>query len=176
MKTCGKCQIEKPLSDFRKGKRNTCKICHNETYRRWSERNRERVKGYMRQYYAANKAKMNESNRRWRYTHLERAREISRRACKKYLAVNGEKVAEKRQARRRQELKIIHFETDWGACEYFERLALQWSRSEVITVEDVLTELSESERQYVERFLQDETPIPADVLACIREKFFDTNT
>jgi predicted GIY-YIG superfamily endonuclease len=70
MKTCTKCGIEKPLTEFYKSKthkgghRSDCKICNRQKYSRWYSKNKEKKAKYhaknkekMDKYYAQNKNK-----------------------------------------------------------------------------------------------------------------------
>ncbi|MFK4417092.1 hypothetical protein ABH961_005681 [Bacillus sp. RC251] len=69
---CGKCKQWKPLTNFGKNKRtpsgfkNCCKKCDAEDSKKYRNRNVEHVKDYNRRYYAANKEKFMELQRKSR--------------------------------------------------------------------------------------------------------------
>lgn len=82
MKRCTACRAEKSLVEFSRLTRNpdglerACKPCHRERRRRYDSGARDAI---------------NARDRRWRLANLEKAREHSRRGCKKWRAANKEK-------------------------------------------------------------------------------------
>lgn len=63
MKTCTKCGVEKPLSEYHKdpkgkgGLRAYCKICNVAMVSEWQKANRDRVNAKSKRYYFRQKAK-----------------------------------------------------------------------------------------------------------------------
>lgn len=61
MKTCTKCQVEKPLDQFYKEPRGKdglfarCKTCHLAATANWQKNNRDKVNGIARRYYQNNR-------------------------------------------------------------------------------------------------------------------------
>lgn len=85
MKTCSKCNIEKPESEFYKDSRNNygirphCKVCVKETSKKYRENNKDKIKEYNQKYsktriYRYYPAYMET----YRETHREKMRQISR--------------------------------------------------------------------------------------------------
>lgn len=71
MKTCGKCEIEKPSTEYRKragavdGLRNHCKACQKAAEDAWRKKNQERVKANSKAWAAANPSKRQEILRKF---------------------------------------------------------------------------------------------------------------
>jgi hypothetical protein len=114
MKTCTKCNIEKPLSEFRKAKngkygvRADCKLCvkaYKKTYREankdkikaYREANKEKMNTYERAYREANKDKIREKRKEWR--------EANKDKIKAYYEANKDKINENRNASRKERRK-----------------------------------------------------------------------
>jgi hypothetical protein len=126
-KTCTKCGVEKPFSEFNKDKRNNkdkcnkktglrsqCKICQKqyrqnnkekitEIARQWQQNNKEKVAEYHRRYCQNNKEKVAEQKRKYQQNNKEKVAEYHRRYCQN----NKEKVAEqKRKYQQKNKEKI----------------------------------------------------------------------
>lgn len=84
-KTCTKCLVVKPLSEFpphkqrRDGRGSHCRACHREACRLWQESNREKSREAGRRYYEANSEKVREGRRRWYAANPEKGKERGRR-------------------------------------------------------------------------------------------------
>lgn len=97
MKTCRKCNINKPFGDFLKN-RHICRSCGRKRAREWKKNNQEHVKQYGKNYYPSyyqqnkerikqnasawkkkNKNKVNKMNRNYRLKYPEKAKFFSRR-------------------------------------------------------------------------------------------------
>lgn len=70
MKTCSKCGVEKPLTEFyvrQTGKvEASCKLCGIKSTRLWREQNRERDRKNARTWYANNLERAHETDKKWR--------------------------------------------------------------------------------------------------------------
>jgi len=98
MKTCSKCDTEKPLEDFTKNKRRPdgratwCKPCTNAYARRYYERDIERSRTRKRAYVDANREALNvksaERSRQWRHDNPERARQRAAEKSQKFREAN----------------------------------------------------------------------------------------
>jgi len=92
MKTCTKCGIEKPLSEFYKRKDKYwahCKKCDYAKVKKYDGNNKEKVAARRKKYYENNKEKAAASNKRYRLNNPEKVAERKR----KYRENNPEKVA-----------------------------------------------------------------------------------
>ncbi|MCA9367132.1 HNH endonuclease [Candidatus Kaiserbacteria bacterium] len=105
MKTCTKCHIEKPLSEFYKrkdgkcGVRSNCKLCSAEKQCLYQEANREQIAEYYRQYY--------EENREYYRQHYQENKKKIAKIKRKYRKANREHIAEyKRQWERDNPEKV----------------------------------------------------------------------
>jgi 5-methylcytosine-specific restriction endonuclease McrA len=104
-KTCTKCFIEKPFSDFYKAKlgkyglTSICKTCSNAATKIWNDNNKERVKENQRKYVAANREKVREKDRKYKHTHRELVNERS----KIYKQTHPEKVKKYKDEHREQD-------------------------------------------------------------------------
>lgn len=84
MKICCKCKQQKPFSEFWKAKalkdglKSDCKTCARSAHKKWVSTNRERVREYDRQFYAANPERKRVGVVRWRTENPIRARELKR--------------------------------------------------------------------------------------------------
>jgi hypothetical protein len=85
MQTCSKCEEEKPLDAFYRytasGKPHAaCKICTMKNVKAWQDKNRDKVRGYVRESckkaYARDPQKDLERKRLWRKDNPERAKAI----------------------------------------------------------------------------------------------------
>jgi exonuclease VII large subunit len=100
IKTCLKCGVEKPFSEFSKDKntktglQSQCKSCFSRRLRQYYQSNKEKIAEYKRQYYENNKEKIAEQNRQYYQNNKEKVAERNRQ----YYENNKEKVAE--QSRR----------------------------------------------------------------------------
>ena len=74
MKSCNKCNLQKPYSEFHKhkrykdGHRNHCKSCYNKNHKKWREENKEK---YQKEY--------NEKRKKWREENKEYHKEYSKK-------------------------------------------------------------------------------------------------
>lgn len=84
-KRCSTCKETKPVSEFYKNRRakdglaSNCKMCGDESTRRYRKNNREKVSERKRRYYEANKEKIAERVRRYQEANKEKMAEKSRR-------------------------------------------------------------------------------------------------
>jgi hypothetical protein len=107
LKRCGRCQIEKDLSEFafrKEGKDNLeswCKLCQTEYRKQYREKNKEKINEYVKDnkerkqkydffYYKQNKLKKDAQTKAWVEKNKERSLQIKR----KYKKGNRGKVAE----------------------------------------------------------------------------------
>jgi 5-methylcytosine-specific restriction endonuclease McrA len=100
-KSCGSklcCVCRVPLSLERKDTR--CLDCDRERIKAWKQKNQERVKGYGRGYRKANRAILNERNRRWSESNPEKDRLIH----KKWRSANKDKKRAENHRRRARKL------------------------------------------------------------------------
>ena len=79
MKKCSKCDVVKPLDEFRPrkdnkdGRRNNCKECAmTNTIEQYRQDNKEVLNEYNRQYYQDNKEEINEYNRQYYQDNIRR--------------------------------------------------------------------------------------------------------
>jgi len=85
VKTCIKCGIAKPLTDFyqqegmKDGLRNDCKACMAVVRRRWYERNRDYAIRRAQAWKERNPERYEEQKRRYREEHKEERRDVARR-------------------------------------------------------------------------------------------------
>jgi hypothetical protein len=83
MKTCKKCNTEKPFGDFYKrkdskdGYRNECKKCKDLIAKKYSENNIEKVKQIKDKYYLSNKSDVIERTKKWQNDNKKRHEEIN---------------------------------------------------------------------------------------------------
>ena len=96
-KICTKCHAEKPLEEYypqaqcRDGRATICKVCTQETTRRWFAANRERACENARRYNAANPEKRRELRRRWQAANPEKRKASLRKSnAKKRSTVAGQ--------------------------------------------------------------------------------------
>ena len=92
MKLCTGCKISKPTEEFRmngKYRKAECRGCQDKKNREWAERNRDKVKTYLKKYYKENKDRFRELNREWHKNHpgyaASQARKWSRENREAYL-------------------------------------------------------------------------------------------
>lgn len=84
-KTCSKCKIEQPLSNFSKnccmkdGLCNWCKECVNEGQRKYYLRNKEKISSKHREYNEKNKSKIKEIQANWYEKNKDKQREKHRK-------------------------------------------------------------------------------------------------
>ena len=84
MKTCSKCKIEKPETEYNKDKSRKdglspwCKSCKSEKGKKRHESNRELDNEKSRQWRKENTERQNELSRQWRKEHIERQHELTR--------------------------------------------------------------------------------------------------
>ena len=100
VKTCTKCQIEKPFSEFRKNSSRKdllcvqCKTCMTQHLRAWEKANPEKVRATCQRGYKKNKEKKDAANRKWCAENPDRVRELARlRARRNYTPEKGAKWA-----------------------------------------------------------------------------------
>jgi hypothetical protein len=77
MKRCARCQKEKPLDAFSRGRgrpASWCKECSAEHARAWYEANREKVLADRKVWYEANRERINAKQREYRRLNPERKR------------------------------------------------------------------------------------------------------
>lgn len=58
MRTCSKCNIEKPKTEFYKGKQASCKLCDKARSSRWKSENKDRKRKTDKLWYLRNKEKV----------------------------------------------------------------------------------------------------------------------
>lgn len=86
LKTCTKCNVAKPLSQFSKnprardGLRYGCKQCAYESQKKWVAKNIDHVKGVRVRYYAENKDKSAQARREWVKENPDRLKFLRKRA------------------------------------------------------------------------------------------------
>lgn len=88
-KTCSTCGETKAIELFRPN-RNQCRVCWNETKKRWKQKNKYKVKKSNRKYVENNYERVLESNRKSKQKHKEKIR----LARQKYREKNREKLKE----------------------------------------------------------------------------------
>lgn len=102
MKTCNRCQIEKPLSDFHKrscskdGHHSSCKECINAYSKEWSKAHPESRRETEKKYRAASVEQVKERERQYRETHKEQRAAHN----KAYRAANKARIHQNRLANR----------------------------------------------------------------------------
>lgn len=95
MKTCTKCKIEKPLSDFVESKKavsgilSRCKVCAKETNSAYQLKNKERISARKRSFRESNSEKISARDAAYRELRRKELAEYQR----KYRKENQEKVA-----------------------------------------------------------------------------------
>lgn len=88
MKTCSKCNVEKPLTDFNKsrsqrdGLQALCKPCHRNFSSKWNKENRDKVLNYKAAYRESHRDELRAKKSIWREEnkHLCRRHKSTRRA------------------------------------------------------------------------------------------------
>lgn len=70
LRTCKKCNEEKPLTDYYKCSktawRRSCKVCCNKNHKKWRDNNKDVVAGYVEKWVENNRDKWNEYSRTYR--------------------------------------------------------------------------------------------------------------
>jgi hypothetical protein len=111
IKVCYKCKVEKDLSEFGKDKskkyglNSECKSCKREYYKANKEKINERNKEYHKEWYQTNKEKIKESNKEWYQTNKERINERNkewREANKEHIKEWGKEYYEANKERRKE--------------------------------------------------------------------------
>ena len=104
-KTCNKCRIEKPLTEFYKAKRgkygvtSNCKLC----VKAYQEANKDKIKSYSKAYYEANKDK------------IKAYQEANKDKIKAYREANKDKIREQKKAyQEANKDKIRAYKKEWG--------------------------------------------------------------
>lgn len=75
MKICNKCKIQKDYTNFFRDKKmkdgfvNTCKSCRKEYKKKHYQYNKKIIRKKHKEYYEANKEKVNEINKKWKEKH-----------------------------------------------------------------------------------------------------------
>jgi hypothetical protein len=101
LKICGKCKIEKPISEFYKrngrkdGTTGNCKVCSNERCKAYREANKEKIAKRMRPYTEANKEKIAKRTK----AYVEANKEVLSAKRKAYRDANAEVLSEKSKLR-----------------------------------------------------------------------------
>ena len=84
MKKCSKCDVVKPLDEFRPrkdnkdGRRNNCKECQDEYHKQYRQDNPEKIKERRKQYYEDNKEKISEYHSQYYRNNIEKIEERNR--------------------------------------------------------------------------------------------------
>ncbi len=108
MKTCTKCEVEKPLEDFHKktanadGRRAACKECVHADYAVRYRRDRVKILERAKVYYQANREKCDARKEKWRRENPERYE----KSYAAWVARHPEKIREykeKHKAKRKRE-------------------------------------------------------------------------
>jgi hypothetical protein len=92
-KICSKCNVEKDLSDFglrkksKDGRRGVCKQCNNEVYKKYLEKNKEKITLRQKKWKEQNREKTRISVEKWRKNNDE----INKKRQKEYYCKNKEK-------------------------------------------------------------------------------------
>lgn len=111
-KTCSKCGIEKPLSEFYKnnqkkdGLHPSCKFCVNNSVKIYKEKNPEKIKESKKKHYLKNKEKYSNLNKKWKEKNPEymttylkhyyiKHKEILTERSKNYYETNKDELLEK---------------------------------------------------------------------------------
>lgn len=119
MKTCTKCKIEKPFTDFHKhksqktGLRSQCKLCTNESNKKYACENKEKVLTASKKWRENNIDRVNACNRAWNKANPERVKANRKRFmdknpskkseyCKSFYYANKEKCLEKNREWRKR--------------------------------------------------------------------------
>jgi len=109
MKTCSKCKIEKPLTEFHKkkagkyGVRAVCKLCAKAYYKA----NKDKLKAYSKAYQEANKDKV----RVWYEANKDKIKERKKAYDKAYREANKDKIKAYREANKdkiKEQIKAYH--------------------------------------------------------------------
>lgn len=114
MKTCKKCNVEKPLSEFHKDKKlkdghsNRCKECAIARAKEHYQSNREDAIARQKAWTEANRDKTREYSRRFYERNAERVREQNRAYSSAYSKANPEKMRMKSAKRRALLLSAGH--------------------------------------------------------------------
>ena len=125
MKKCRKCEVNKSLSDFYQGGKDSyCKECRKTLAKKWKQANPEKVTESNAASQKRRKEKVNANSRKWRSRNKQRVQEINGRfnqknpgysaeACRKWRAKNVEKSRSYPKKRRAlQEQAATYFVTD----------------------------------------------------------------
>lgn len=108
MKKCTKCNQEKPFTNFTKhnttrdGYSSRCKPCVAVEVAKWKEKNIEKCKKTLQQYYLNNKEKINKRCLEYNKQHYIDNKELYRERAKKWREDNTERSREKINKRNRQ--------------------------------------------------------------------------
>jgi 5-methylcytosine-specific restriction endonuclease McrA len=115
LKTCSKCKIEKPLTEFHKdrstkdGHMCACKLCDKARKKAYYEANREKIKAHKKAYYEANREKISARKKVYREANPEKIkasqkawyeanREKVKAHEKAYREANREKISARKKA------------------------------------------------------------------------------
>ena len=116
-KTCTKCNIEKPLTDFNKDKKgkhgfsSICKLCIKAYQKAYQEANKDKIrekrkayreanKDKMKAYYQVNKDEVIERGKAYYEANKDKIREKDKERHKAYYEANKDKIREQRKAYR----------------------------------------------------------------------------
>ena len=94
-KVCSKCGETKPITEFRKGCK--CKSCRYDTYKIWSDKNRDRLVSYRKERHLGNSEYFNQKAKERYYKNKERR--LARRS--EYYAENRQDILDKQRQHRR---------------------------------------------------------------------------
>lgn len=80
-KSCSKCGIEQPVSNFYAGK-NQCKDCKKEYYKERYQNNKEKIKEISKEYRENNKEKIKENKKEYREKNKDKIKEYLKQRLK----------------------------------------------------------------------------------------------
>lgn len=137
MKKCSKCNIEKELSEFNKG-RNHCKECRKEYRKKYIEKNSDAIKNYNKKRYFENRETELQRTKKYRIENLDKLREKDRNnyienrvkeldRAKKYRQENINKVREsqKKSVKKRYQKDSLFKLTHNVRCRIYQFLKIK---------------------------------------------------
>jgi len=180
---CRKCNVEKPLSEFEfrpdaQRHRRTCNECRrdgkNAINRKWYKNHKEREQAKQRQRRKDNLDEYRLRDAKYNLTHQEQRR----RGNQDYYHRNRERLITEAIERRRRYRSLDY---GWTIDLPNDRMQMAiWSDMASVAdmrsqVEDLLSQLTDYERQMCERYMSDGLSLPEHVLVSIREKVSQRN-